>query len=273
MSGDAMPRAATSTWSPWPWASTPVGTLPACAGTGDRSRPAPLRRRDRARAHLKSSTIPTRALAGHPRAPAEAADAALDASLAPRSRARDLGLLSTLVVMVADPGVRLVARAHALGIPRRAAGRPLLHPARADGLRGSTAQSFAFHGCRWPRASAMGPCARSRTRTASSGARRSSSRRLIATSACSTPAAHAQARNPAVRGLRTQHRGRILLTRSVREWKKAARPPRPPPRGALSCCWLNDATRLRRCQQPARELARRTHAGRRGLGHQHSTGW
>ena len=71
-----------------------------------------------ARAHLKQLDYP------HPlretdirELPAEAADAVLDTLLAPALAGADLGLLSDAgCPAVADPGARLVARAHALDI-------------------------------------------------------------------------------------------------------------------------------------------------------------
>ena len=100
-----------------------------------------------ARAHLKQLDYP------HPlretdirELPAEAADAALDALLAPALAGADLGLLSDAgCPAVADPGARLVARANALGI--RVV--PLVGPSSILlGLMGSglNGQSFAFHG-------------------------------------------------------------------------------------------------------------------------------
>ena len=100
-----------------------------------------------ARAHLKQLDYP------HPlretdirELPAEAADAALDALLTPALAGADLGLLSDAgCPAVADPGARLVARAHALGL--RVV--PLVGPSSILlGLMGSglNGQSFAFHG-------------------------------------------------------------------------------------------------------------------------------
>lgn len=79
--------------------------------------------------------------------PAEGgSDAELDALLAPALGGHDLGLMSDAgCPAVADPGARLVARAHALGL--RVV--PLVGPSSillglmASGLNG---QSFAFHG-------------------------------------------------------------------------------------------------------------------------------
>ncbi|THF61038.1 SAM-dependent methyltransferase [Pseudothauera rhizosphaerae] len=78
--------------------------------------------------------------------PREESPAALDALLAPALGGHDMGLMSEAgCPAVADPGARLVARAHALGI--RVV--PLVGPSSillalmASGLNG---QSFAFHG-------------------------------------------------------------------------------------------------------------------------------
>ena len=72
--------------------------------------------------------------------------AALDALLAPALAGHDIGLMSEAgCPAVADPGARLVARAHALGVTVR----PLVGPSSillalmASGLNG---QSFAFNG-------------------------------------------------------------------------------------------------------------------------------
>lgn len=74
-------------------------------------------------------------------------DAALDALLAPAIAAgRNIGLMSEAgCPAVADPGSRLVARAHLRGVPVR----PLVGPSSILlGLMGSglNGQSFAFHG-------------------------------------------------------------------------------------------------------------------------------
>lgn len=78
--------------------------------------------------------------------PREDSPAALDALLVPALAGHDIGLMSEAgCPAVADPGARLVARAHALGL--RVA--PLVGPSSillalmASGLNG---QSFAFHG-------------------------------------------------------------------------------------------------------------------------------
>lgn len=100
-----------------------------------------------ARAHLKQIDFPgvlrdtdIREL------PDKASNAVLDALLAPALEGRDIGLMSDAgCPAVADPGARLVARAHALGI--RVA--PMVGPSSILlGLMGSglNGQSFAFHG-------------------------------------------------------------------------------------------------------------------------------
>lgn len=100
-----------------------------------------------ARAHLKQIDFPgvlrdtdIREL------PATADNAALDALLTPALHGKNIGLMSDAgCPAVADPGARLVARAHALGI--RVV--PLVGPSSILlGLMGSglNGQSFAFHG-------------------------------------------------------------------------------------------------------------------------------
>jgi 16S rRNA (cytidine1402-2'-O)-methyltransferase len=100
-----------------------------------------------ARAHLKQLDYP-RPLreTDIQELPADGPDAALDTLLAPALTGKDIGLMSDAgCPAVADPGARLVARAHALGI--RVA--PMVGPSSillglmASGLNG---QSFAFHG-------------------------------------------------------------------------------------------------------------------------------
>ena len=78
--------------------------------------------------------------------PEKDSSAALDALLAPTLQGHDIGLMSEAgCPAVADPGARLVARAHALGVDVR----PLVGPSSillalmASGLNG---QSFAFNG-------------------------------------------------------------------------------------------------------------------------------
>ena len=103
-----------------------------------------------ARAHLKQLDYPhplrDTDIRELPTDPAKARDTEFDALLAPALEGRDIGLMSDAgCPAVADPGARLVARAHALGI--RVA--PLVGPSSILlGLMGSglNGQSFAFHG-------------------------------------------------------------------------------------------------------------------------------
>jgi len=103
-----------------------------------------------ARAHLKQLDYPRPLrdtdIRELPADSAKAPDTSFDALLAPALEGRDIGLMSDAgCPAVADPGARLVARAHALGI--RVA--PLVGPSSILlGLMGSglNGQSFAFHG-------------------------------------------------------------------------------------------------------------------------------
>lgn len=100
-----------------------------------------------ARAHLKQLDFPgTLRETDIKELPADASTEALDALLAPALGGEDIGLMSDAgCPAVADPGARLVARAHALGI--RVA--PMVGPSSILlGLMGSglNGQSFAFHG-------------------------------------------------------------------------------------------------------------------------------
>ena len=180
-----------------------------------------------ARAHLKQLDYP------HPlretdirELPAEAADAALDALLAPALAGADLGLLSDAgCPAVADPGARLVARAHALGI--RVV--PLVGPSSILlGLMGSglNGQSFAFHGYL--------PVAEGE-RDAALRTLEDESRRLGRTQIfIETPYRNERMFEALLRTLKPETRlcvacelntaGELLLTRTLREWKKAARP-------------------------------------------------
>ena len=180
-----------------------------------------------ARAHLKQLDYP------HPlretdirELPAEAADAALDALLAPALAGADLGLLSDAgCPAVADPGARLVARAHALGI--RVV--PLVGPSSILlGLMGSglNGQSFAFHGYL--------PVAEGE-RDAALRTLEDESRRLGRTQIfIETPYRNERMFEALLRTLKPETRlcvacelntaGELLLTRTAREWKKAARP-------------------------------------------------
>lgn len=78
--------------------------------------------------------------------PDEASDEALDALLDPAIQGKEVGLMSDAgCPAVADPGARLVARAHALGLRVE----PLVGPSSILlGLMGSglDGQNFAFHG-------------------------------------------------------------------------------------------------------------------------------
>lgn len=180
-----------------------------------------------ARAHLKQLDYP------HPlretdirELPVEAADAALDALLAPALAGADLGLLSDAgCPAVADPGARLVARAHALGI--RVV--PLVGPSSILlGLMGSglNGQSFAFHGYL--------PVADGE-RDAALRALEDESRKLGRTQIfIETPYRNERMFDALLRTLKPETRlcvacelntaDECLLTRSVREWRKAARP-------------------------------------------------
>lgn len=100
-----------------------------------------------ARAHLKQIDFPGVLRETDIRElPPQADDGALDALLAPAIQGSDVGLMSDAgCPAVADPGARLVARAHQLGI--RVV--PLVGPSSILlGLMGSglNGQSFAFHG-------------------------------------------------------------------------------------------------------------------------------
>lgn len=100
-----------------------------------------------ARAHLKHIDYPLPLRDADIRElPEKAPQSALDALLAPALAGKDLGLMSDAgCPAVADPGARLVARAHELGI----AVVPLVGPSSILlGLMGSglNGQSFTFHG-------------------------------------------------------------------------------------------------------------------------------
>ena len=182
-----------------------------------------------ARAHLKQLDYP------HPlrdtdirELPADGpgAAAALDALLAPALAGEDIGLMSDAgCPAVADPGARLVARAHALGI--RVA--PLVGPSTILlGLMGSglNGQSFAFHGYL--------PVGEGE-RDAALRALEDESRRLGRTQIfIETPYRNERMFEALLRTLKPETRlcvacelntaGELLLTRTLREWKKAARP-------------------------------------------------
>jgi 16S rRNA (cytidine1402-2'-O)-methyltransferase len=100
-----------------------------------------------ARAHLKRLDFPAPLRDTDIRElPADADEAALDALLAPALDGEDVGLMSDAgCPAVADPGARLVARAHALGlrVVPQVGPSSILLALMGSGLNG---QSFAFHG-------------------------------------------------------------------------------------------------------------------------------
>ena len=182
-----------------------------------------------ARAHLKQLDYP------HPlrdtdirELPADGpgAAAALDALLAPALAGEDIGLMSDAgCPAVADPGARLVARAHALGI--RVA--PLVGPSSILlGLMGSglNGQSFAFHGYL--------PVAEGE-RDAALRALEDESRKLGRTQIfIETPYRNERMLDALLKLLKPDTRlciacdlntaAETLLTRSVRDWRKTERP-------------------------------------------------
>ena len=182
-----------------------------------------------ARAHLKQLDYP------HPlretdirELPADGpgAAAALDALLAPALAGEDIGLMSDAgCPAVADPGARLVARAHALGI--RVA--PLVGPSSILlGLMGSglNGQSFAFHGYL--------PVAEGE-RDAALRALEDESRKLGRTQIfIATPYRNERMLDALLQLLKPDTRlciacdlntaAETLLTRSVRDWRKTERP-------------------------------------------------
>ena len=182
-----------------------------------------------ARAHLKQLDYP------HPlrdtdirELPADGpgAAAALDALLAPALTGEDIGLMSDAgCPAVADPGARLVARAHALGI--RVA--PLVGPSSILlGLMGSglNGQSFAFHGYL--------PVAEGE-RDAALRALEEESRKLGRTQIfIETPYRNERMLDALLKLLKPDTRlciacdlntaAETLLTRSVRDWRKTERP-------------------------------------------------
>jgi len=183
-----------------------------------------------ARAHLKQLDYPhplretdIRELPADP----QAADTALlDALLAPALNGTDLGLMSDAgCPAVADPGARLVARAHALGI--RVV--PLVGPSSILlGLMGSglNGQSFAFHG--YLPVDEAG-------RDTALRALESESRQLGRTQIfIETPYRNERMFDALLKLLRPETRlcvacelntaGELLLTRSIRDWKKAPHP-------------------------------------------------
>lgn len=185
-----------------------------------------------ARAHLKQLDYP------HPlrdtdirELPADtgsatAQEAALDALLAPTLSGRDIGLMSDAgCPAVADPGSRLVARAHAMGIRVI----PLVGPSSILlGLMGSglNGQSFAFHGYL--------PVNESE-RDTSLRTLEDESRKLGRTQIfIETPYRNERMFDALLKTLKPDTRlcvacelntsGEMILTQRVREWKKAARP-------------------------------------------------
>jgi 16S rRNA (cytidine1402-2'-O)-methyltransferase len=180
-----------------------------------------------ARAHLKQLDYP------HPlretdirELPADAAEPALDALLAPALAGENIGLMSDAgCPAVADPGARLVARAHALDL--RVA--PLVGPSSILlGLMGSglNGQSFAFHGY-LPVADAE--------RDAALHALENESRKLGRTQIfIETPYRNERMLDALLRTLNPETRvcvacdlntdGEYVRTLRVRAWRKAARP-------------------------------------------------
>lgn len=154
------------------------------------------------------------------------ATAALDALLAPALQGTDIGLMSDAgCPAVADPGARLVARAHVLGI--RVA--PLVGPSSILlGLMGSglNGQSFAFHGYL--------PVGEGE-RDAAVRALEDESRRLGRTQIfIETPYRNERMLDALLKLLKPETRlcvacelntaNETLLTLSVRDWRRAARP-------------------------------------------------
>lgn len=183
-----------------------------------------------ARAHLKQLDYP------HPlretdirELPADAARAdgpALDALLAPALAGKDVGLMSDAgCPAVADPGARLVARAHVLGI--RVV--PLVGPSSILlGLMGSglNGQSFAFHGYL-----PVGETERDTTLRALEDESRKLGRTQIF---IETPYRNERMFEALLKLLKPDTRlcvacelnttNEMLLTRSVRDWRKVDRP-------------------------------------------------
>lgn len=182
-----------------------------------------------ARAHLKQLDYP------HPLRETDirelptdgpGAAAALDTLLAPALEGEDIGLMSDAgCPAVADPGARLVARAHALGV--RVA--PLVGPSSILlGLMGSglNGQSFAFHGYL--------PVSEGERDTALR-ALEEESRKLGRTQIfIETPYRNERMVDALLKLLKPDTRlciacdlsteNETLLTRSVRDWRKAERP-------------------------------------------------
>ena len=183
-----------------------------------------------ARAHLKQLDYPhplrDTDIRELPPSTEHNAHAALDALLAPALAGEDIGLMSDAgCPAVADPGARLVARAHALGV--RVV--PLVGPSSILlGLMGSglNGQSFCFHGYL--------PVGESERDTALR-AIEDESRRLGRTQIfIETPYRNERMFDALLKLLKPETRlcigcelntdNEFLHTRSVREWKKADRP-------------------------------------------------
>ena len=109
--------------------------------------------------------------------------------LKPLIEGTSVGLLSEAgCPAIADPGAALVAAAHGGRHPRRAAGRPVVHRARADGLRPRTASaSRSTATCRAKRTRGRRRLPNSKRARAANGKPRSSSRRPTATTRCWAP--------------------------------------------------------------------------------------
>ncbi|HRP65735.1 MAG TPA: SAM-dependent methyltransferase [Thauera sp.] len=183
-----------------------------------------------ARAHLKQLDYPhplrETDIRELPPATEQASTAALDSLLAPALAGEDIGLMSDAgCPAVADPGARLVARAHALGIRVI----PLVGPSSILlGLMGSglNGQSFCFHGYL--------PVGETERDTALR-AIEDESRRLGRTQIfIETPYRNERMFEALLKLLKPETRlcigcelntdNEFLHTRSVREWKKADRP-------------------------------------------------
>ena len=183
-----------------------------------------------ARAHLKQLDYPHALRDTHihelPADASAAQDAALDALLAPALAGQDMGLMSDAgCPAVADPGARLVARAHALGL--RVA--PLVGPSSILlGLMGSglNGQSFAFHGYL-----PVNESERDTTlRTLEDESRKIGRTQIF----IETPYRNERMFDALLKTLKPDSRlcvacelnssNELILTRRVREWKKTERP-------------------------------------------------
>ncbi|HQZ01587.1 MAG TPA: SAM-dependent methyltransferase [Thauera sp.] len=183
-----------------------------------------------ARAHLKQLDYPhplrDTDIRELPPDPVKARDTDFDTLLAPALEGRDMGLMSDAgCPAVADPGARLVARAHALGL--RVA--PLVGPSSILlGLMGSglNGQSFAFHGY-LP--------VNETERDSALRALEDESRKLGRTQIfIETPYRNERMFDALLKTLKPETRlclacelstpSEAILTRSVHQWKKAERP-------------------------------------------------